>query len=121
MTFYDFSTAIGTRATTGGVATLTTSSLTAKAHTIKAAYTGDTTFLPSSGTVKQVVNRYATATVLASKTASSAATIRIRICSLATISADSARWKSASISGAELKSGSPGWRRGRGNVQENPP
>jgi Big-like domain-containing protein/VCBS repeat protein/FG-GAP repeat protein len=57
VTFYDFSTAIGTGTTAGGVATFTTSSLTAKKHTIKATYAGDDTFESSTGSVKQVVEK----------------------------------------------------------------
>jgi uncharacterized repeat protein (TIGR03803 family) len=66
VTFYDGTTVMGTRTTVGGVATFTTSSLTAKTHTIKATYSGDATFLPSSGTVTQVVNKYNTTTALVS-------------------------------------------------------
>lgn len=64
--FFDGSTAIGTGTTTGGVAELTTSSLTAKTHTVKSAYAGDTNFEPSIGVVKQVVDGYPTTTNLAS-------------------------------------------------------
>jgi Bacterial Ig-like domain (group 3)/FG-GAP-like repeat len=66
VTFYDDGIAIGTGTTTGGVAIFTTSSLTAKTHTITAIYPGDATFVSSSGTVKQVVIGYATSTALAS-------------------------------------------------------
>ena len=66
VTFYDGTTVMGTRTTVGGVATYTTSSLTAKTHTIKATYSGDATFLPSSGTVTEVVNKYTTTTALVS-------------------------------------------------------
>jgi len=66
VTFYDGRTAIGTNATTSGVATFTTSLLTAKTHTIKATYAGDVDFKPSSGTVTQVVNGYPTTTSLTS-------------------------------------------------------
>jgi large repetitive protein len=66
VTFLDGTTAMGTGATASGVATFTTSSLTAKTHTIKAAYPGDATFKPSSGTVQQVVNKYPTTTALSS-------------------------------------------------------
>ena len=52
ITFYDDSKVIGTRATSVGVATLTTSALTVKTHTINAAYGGDATF----GKITQVVN-----------------------------------------------------------------
>jgi hypothetical protein len=64
--FYDGATAIGTGATANGVATLTTTSLTVKTHTIKAIYSGDSTFKPSTGVLTQIVNKYPTAAVLIS-------------------------------------------------------
>jgi hypothetical protein len=45
---------------------MTTSSLKAGTHTIKASYAGDATFRSSAGTVKQTVNLYATTTTLIS-------------------------------------------------------
>ncbi len=66
VTFYDGKTVIGTGATASGVATFTTSSLKAKTHTIKATYAGDDTFEPSTGSVKQVVEKYSTTTGLSS-------------------------------------------------------
>jgi hypothetical protein len=66
VTFYDGTTAIGTGTTAGGVATFTTSSLTGKTHTIKAAYAGDANVKPSTGAVTQVVNKYPTTTALSS-------------------------------------------------------
>ena len=66
VTFYDGRIAIGTSATASGVATFTTSSLTAKTHTIEATYPGDSTFEPSSGKVKQIVEKYPTTTSLSS-------------------------------------------------------
>jgi hypothetical protein len=66
ITFYDGTTVLGTRTTTGGVATFTTSSLTVKTHTIKATYAGDATFKSSFGMVTQVVNGYTTSTALTS-------------------------------------------------------
>jgi Bacterial Ig-like domain (group 3)/FG-GAP-like repeat len=66
VTFYDGTTAIGTGSTASGVATFTTSSLAAKTHYIKATYAGDAKFMPSSGTVKQVVEKYPTTTSLTS-------------------------------------------------------
>jgi hypothetical protein len=56
ITFFDGTTKIGTGTTAQGVATFTTSSLTAGTHTIKAKFPGYPFFKPSSGTVKQVVN-----------------------------------------------------------------
>jgi hypothetical protein len=66
VTFYDNKTAIGTGTTASGITTFTTSSLTAKTHTINAAYAGDDTFEPSAGSVKQAVDKYATTTALSS-------------------------------------------------------
>ncbi len=57
VTFYDGSNVIGAGVTRGGVAIFSTSSLTAKTHVIKAVYSGDLTFEPSSGKVKQVVGK----------------------------------------------------------------
>jgi hypothetical protein len=56
---------MGTGVTVSGVATFTTSSLTARTHTIKATYAGDATFATSSANVKQVVDRDVAATNLA--------------------------------------------------------
>ncbi len=66
VTFFDGATTIGTGSTASGVATFTTSSLTAKTHTIKASYPGDAIFRPSTGPVTQVVNKYTTTTTLSS-------------------------------------------------------
>jgi hypothetical protein len=64
--FFDGTTPIGTGTTTSGVATFTTSSLTAKTHTIKGTYPGDTVFQSSTGSVTQVVDGYTTTTGLSS-------------------------------------------------------
>jgi len=53
--FFDGKTEVGTAVTANGIATFTTSSLTAGTHTVKATYAGDATFKPSSGKVTQVV------------------------------------------------------------------
>jgi hypothetical protein len=66
VTFFDYTTAMGTGTTASGVATFTTSSLTAKTHTIKATYAGDIKFNPSTGSVTQVVGKYPTTTSLTS-------------------------------------------------------
>jgi len=66
VTFYDGKTAIGTGATASGVATFVTSSLKAETHSIMAAYPGDDTFEPSTGLVRQVVDKYTTTTALSS-------------------------------------------------------
>jgi hypothetical protein len=66
VTFYNGTTEMGTNPTKSGVATFTTSSLKAGSHTIKATYAGDVHFKPSSGTVKQVVDKYPTTTTLTS-------------------------------------------------------
>ena len=66
VTFYDGTTALGSVALASGTAAYTTSSLSAKTHTIKATYAGDLTFLPSTGNIKQLVLKYSTATALTS-------------------------------------------------------
>ena len=66
VTFYDGKTAIASVPLTGGTATYTTSSLSAKKHPIKAAYAGDGGFLPSTGWVTQEVLKYPTTTTLSS-------------------------------------------------------
>ena len=64
VTFYDGTTQIGTGTTLGGLAMFATSTLSVKTHSIKATYAGDAIFKMSSGTVTQVVDAYATTTVL---------------------------------------------------------
>jgi hypothetical protein len=59
VTFFDGKNQLATVPLSGGIATYTTSALTAKTHTIKAAYAGDANFKPSSGVVKQVVEAMA--------------------------------------------------------------
>ncbi len=66
VTFHEGTTALGSVALAGGTAAYTTSSLSAKTHTIKATYAGDTTFEPSTGWVGQVVDKYPTTTALSS-------------------------------------------------------
>lgn len=56
VTFYDGSVALGTSATTDGMASLTTSFDKTGTFTIKASYAGDAYHKASSGKVKQVVN-----------------------------------------------------------------
>jgi hypothetical protein len=64
VTFYDGTTAIGAGATASGVVAFTTSLPTAKNDIIKATYPGDATFEPSTGSVKQVVDKNSTTTAL---------------------------------------------------------
>ena len=64
--FYDGTTMLASVGLVGGTAAYTTSALSAKTHTIKATYAGDATFLPSTGSAKQVVNKYSTTTALSS-------------------------------------------------------
>jgi hypothetical protein len=64
--FYDGVAMLGSGKLTAGVAEYSTSSLTAKTHSIKATYPGDNTFELSSGSVRQVVDRYPTTTALSS-------------------------------------------------------
>jgi hypothetical protein len=66
VTFYDGKTLIGSVALTSEKAAYTTSALSAGSHAIKAVYPGDANFQPSTGTVKQVVLKYATTTSLTS-------------------------------------------------------
>ena len=66
VTFYSGASTMGSSSTINGVATITTSALTGKSHAIKATYAGDGTFEPSTGTVSQVVELYASATALQS-------------------------------------------------------
>jgi hypothetical protein len=65
--FYDGA-EIGSGTTADGVAKFTTSSLPSKTDSVKATYTGDASFQPSSGTMKQVVMEqvYPTTTALSS-------------------------------------------------------
>jgi hypothetical protein len=64
VTFFDAMTALASVTLSGGGAAFTTSSLTARTHTIKATYAGDATFKPSTGSVHQIVNKYPTTTAL---------------------------------------------------------
>lgn len=64
VTFYDGTTAFGSAGLTSGTAAFSTSSLSAKSHTIKATYSGDAEIVPSAGSVAQVVDQYATTTTL---------------------------------------------------------
>jgi len=57
VTFYNGKTLLGSVALVSEQAAYTTSTLKAGKHTIKAVYPGDDTFEPSSGTVKQVVEK----------------------------------------------------------------
>jgi hypothetical protein len=66
VTFYDGAVALGSIALAGEKAAYTTSSLSAKTHSIKVTYPGDGAFRPSSSVVTQVVSKYATTTTLAS-------------------------------------------------------
>ena len=60
VTFADGTVSLGSSALSGGHAVFTTSSLSAGLHAITATYSGDATFAPSTGTVRQMVNRSAT-------------------------------------------------------------
>jgi hypothetical protein len=62
VTFFDGTTQVGTGTTVVGVATFSIFTLSAKVHTITATYAGDVTFGSSSGTVKQVITAYTSAT-----------------------------------------------------------
>jgi hypothetical protein len=56
VTFYDGTAALKTVALSGGVAKFTTSTLTAGAHSITAAYNGNANFIGSSASLTQTVN-----------------------------------------------------------------
>jgi hypothetical protein len=64
VTFSTLETVLSSVALAGGMAAYTTSTISAGTHFIKAAYTGDAAFKPSSGRVTQVVDKYATTTSL---------------------------------------------------------
>jgi hypothetical protein len=66
VTFKKGTTVLGTVVLTGGTASVTTSALVAGSDTIVAAYAGDTKFKGSSGTFKEVVDKYATTTLVVS-------------------------------------------------------
>jgi hypothetical protein len=66
VTFADGSGRMGSVVLVNGTASFSTSSLAVRTHTIRAIYAGDATFMPSVGTVTQVVNKYPTATTLSS-------------------------------------------------------
>jgi len=70
--FYDGTTVLGSAALTAGSAEYTTSTLSATTHRINATYSGDTIFKPSTGAVRQIVNKNPTTTVLSSTTNPSA-------------------------------------------------
>ena len=72
VTFYDGTTALGSAALTSETAMFTTSSLSAKTHTIKATYAGDAAFVSSTGLLGQVVDKYPTTTALSSSSNPSA-------------------------------------------------
>jgi Bacterial Ig-like domain (group 3) len=57
ITFFNGAKQIGTGTLTAGVASMSTSSLPAGGHTIKASYPGDSTFATSSAHLKQFVNK----------------------------------------------------------------
>ena len=57
---------LGSVALSGGRVACTTSAIPGGTHVVKAIYAGDSTFASSTGTVTQVVDKYATATALVS-------------------------------------------------------
>jgi hypothetical protein len=72
VTFYDGTVVIGTGSTANGMATLSTSVLTAKTHAIKASYQGDASFKPSLGLVQQVVLDFITSLLVGANPSPSA-------------------------------------------------
>jgi hypothetical protein len=73
VTFKKGTIVLGTAVLTGGSASVTTSALAAGSDVVVAAYAGDTKFKPSTGTMKEVVNKSATTTVVVSSQNPSAA------------------------------------------------
>ena len=72
VTFSFGKTVLGTGTSINGAATLTTTFAKAGAYSIKAAYTGDSSFRPSAGTVKQVITNGAIANHLPAPVAAGA-------------------------------------------------
>lgn len=66
VTFFDGETAIAQGTTSGGTAAFSTALLSVKTHAIRATYSGDATFKPSTKAVQQVVKKYGTGTILIS-------------------------------------------------------
>jgi hypothetical protein len=66
VTFYDGTATMASATMAGGRASYTTSTLSVKTHSIKATYAGDTSFLPSTGGVTQIIVKYPTTTALIS-------------------------------------------------------
>jgi hypothetical protein len=66
VSFYDGTTLLASVALVGGSASYSTSALSHATHSMRATYSGDNTFSPSSGTVSQFVKRDATGTALVS-------------------------------------------------------
>jgi hypothetical protein len=66
VTFLDANVILGSAPLAGGVASYTTSSLSAKPHIIKASYAGSANFKPSTRTFTQEVDKNATTTALVS-------------------------------------------------------
>jgi hypothetical protein len=66
MAFYDGITMLGSEKLVSGMAAYTTSSLSAKTHSIKATYVGDGTFRLGNGGKQQAILKYPTTTTLSS-------------------------------------------------------
>src|SRR5205807_1812185 len=66
VTFYDGATSLGIVSLTGDSAQVSSASLSAASHSIKAVYSGDSIFKSDSATVTQVVNQAAPTVTLAS-------------------------------------------------------
>lgn len=62
--FYDGATLLGSNPTVAGTASLSTSSLAARSHTIRATYGPYSGYFASSGLLAQVVNRYGSSVIL---------------------------------------------------------
>ncbi|HVB08780.1 MAG TPA: Ig-like domain-containing protein [Bacillota bacterium] len=73
VTFYDGSTSLGTAPLSAGAATYTTSSLAVGSHALSAVFSGDTSFLGSTGDLAQTVSQAATTLTLTSQAVTPAA------------------------------------------------
>ncbi len=112
VTFYDGSLKMRSVALAGGKAAYTTSSLSAKAHTIKATYLGDAIYKASSGSVKQLVNKYATTTALSSNLNPSQPRQAVTFAASVTVSGPSSPTGKVTFMDGTLKIGSSTLNRG---------
>jgi hypothetical protein len=102
MAFYDGIKMLGSERLASGMAAYTTSSLSARTHTIKATYVGDTTFRLGSGAVQQAVLKDPTTTTLSSSLNPSnygqAVTLTARVTSAGPAPTGTVTFKNGSVS-----------------------